>query len=61
MASLLAVSLADEVVNQESILILPLELLLTEVTDGFQGLLLNALEDLILGLLVLVDRLEDLD
>ena len=34
-ASLLTVPLADEVVNQESILILPLKLLLTEAADGF--------------------------
>ena len=61
MLSLLTVALPDEVVNQESALVLSLEFVLSQAPDSVQSLFLDALQDLILGLIVLVDSVDDLD
>ena len=61
MCSFLTVSFSDKVVDQKCIFVLSLEFLLTEITNSFKSLFLDSLKDLIFRLIVLVDRLEDLN
>jgi len=57
---LLAVALSDEVVNEQCAFVLPFELVLCKIADCIKGLLLDALEDLIFGLVILANGLDDL-
>ena len=61
MLPLLTKPLPYEVVNQEGSFVLPLKLILSEVADGVESLFLDALQDLVLGLVILVDSVDDLD
>ena len=61
MLSLLAKPLPDKVVDQKSTFVLSLKLILSQIANGVESLFLDALQDLIFGLIILVDRINDLD
>jgi len=51
---LVGISLSYKVVDQQTVFVLALEFQLTDVSNRVKRLLLNALEDFVLGLLIVV-------